>query len=213
MKGMLKIGEFSRLSQVTVKTLHHYDDLGLLRPAHIDQFTGYRCYTVEQLSKFHRIMALKELGLSLEQIGLLFEGEVSNEQIRGMLRLKQAEIQQQLGEETAQDIMVIDMDGISYEMCPRYPDLTEDQASWEALAGKYGRYGRLPSGNSGREKLGEIELTIVDDRPHMSGAIGPVLPTDDETIIILSGPFNGETITYDRESGFLYHQGYVYKPE
>ena len=68
---MLKIGEFSRLSQVTVKTLHHYDDLGLLRPAHIDQETGYRYYTVEQLPRIHRIMAIKELGLSLEQIGLM----------------------------------------------------------------------------------------------------------------------------------------------
>ncbi len=66
MKGVLKIGEFSRLSQVTVKTLHHCDELGLLQPAHIDQFTGYRYYTVEQLPRIHRIMALKELGLSLE---------------------------------------------------------------------------------------------------------------------------------------------------
>ena len=97
-------------------------------------------------------------------------------------------------------------------MCPRYPDLTVDQASWEALAGKYERYGRLPSGSSGLEKLGEIDLTIIDGRLHMSGAIGPVFPIDDETIIILSGPFNGETIAYDRVSGFLYHQGFVYKP-
>ncbi|MFN2189447.1 MAG: MerR family transcriptional regulator, partial [Candidatus Promineifilaceae bacterium] len=99
MEGMLKIGEFSRLSEVTVKTLHHYDELGLLRPAHIDRFTGYRYYTVEQLPKIHRIMALKELGLSLEQISSLFQGDVSTEQIQGMLRLRQAEIQQQLREE------------------------------------------------------------------------------------------------------------------
>ena len=68
---MLKIGEFSQLSQVTVKTLHHYDEIGLLKPAHIDRFTNYRYYTVEQLPRIHRIMALKELGLSLEQIGLM----------------------------------------------------------------------------------------------------------------------------------------------
>jgi DNA-binding transcriptional MerR regulator len=58
MDSMLKFGEFSRLIQVTVKTLHHYDDLGLLQPAHIGQFTGYRYYTVEQLPRIHRIMAL-----------------------------------------------------------------------------------------------------------------------------------------------------------
>jgi DNA-binding transcriptional MerR regulator len=91
---MLKIGDFARLGQVTVKTLHHYDDLGLLRPAHIDASTSYRYYLLEQLPRLHRIMALKELGLSLEQIGLLLDEEVPTEQIRGMLRLKRAEIQQ-----------------------------------------------------------------------------------------------------------------------
>jgi DNA-binding transcriptional MerR regulator len=68
-------------------------------PAHIDQETGYRYYTVEQLPRIHRIMALKELGLSLEQIGLMFEEEVPTEQIRGMLRLRQNEIQHSLREE------------------------------------------------------------------------------------------------------------------
>jgi len=96
---MLKIGEFSRLSQVTVKTLHHYDEQGLLQPAHVDQETGYRYYSVEQLPRIHRIMALKELGLSLEQIGLMFEEEVPTEQIRGTLRLRQNEIQHSLREE------------------------------------------------------------------------------------------------------------------
>jgi DNA-binding transcriptional MerR regulator len=96
---MLKIGEFSRLCQVTVKTLHHYADLGLLHPAHIDPSTGYRYYSLEQLPRIHRIMALKELGLSLEQIGLMLDVDVGTEQIRGMLRLKQAEIQQHIREE------------------------------------------------------------------------------------------------------------------
>jgi len=96
---MLKIGEFSRLGQVTVKTLRHYDGLGLLRPAHIDAFSNYRYYTLEQLPRLHRIIAFRELGFSLEQIGLLLDSDVTTEQIRGMLRLKQAEIQQQVREE------------------------------------------------------------------------------------------------------------------
>jgi len=98
MKNMLKIGEFSRLSQVTVKTLHHYDELGLIKPAHIDPVTNYRFYTVEQLPRIHRIMALKEMGLSLEQIGLMLENELSTEEMRGMLHFKQAEIQQEVRE-------------------------------------------------------------------------------------------------------------------
>ena len=96
---MLRIGEFSKLSQVTVKTLHHYDEIGLLKPVKIDPFTKYRYYSVDQLPRVHSIMALKELGLSLEQIGLMLNNDVSVEQIRGMLRLKHAESQQRMREE------------------------------------------------------------------------------------------------------------------
>lgn len=103
---MLKIGEFSRLSQVTVKTLHHYDDLGLLKPVEIDPVTNYRYYVLEQLPRVHRIMALKELGLSLEQIGQMLDEEMPTEQIRGMLHLKQAEIQEEMREANKQLAMV-----------------------------------------------------------------------------------------------------------
>lgn len=103
---MLKIGEFSQLSQVTVKTLHHYDEIDLLKPAHIDPFTNYRYYTLEQLPRVHRIMALKELGLSLEQISLMLNKEMPNEQIRGMLRLKQAEAKQHMREVRQQLSMI-----------------------------------------------------------------------------------------------------------
>jgi len=95
---MLKIGEFSRLSQVTIKTLHHYDELGLIKPAHIDPVTNYRFYTVEQLPRIHRIMALKEMGLSLEQIGIMLEKELPTDEIRGMLHFKQAQIHQEMRE-------------------------------------------------------------------------------------------------------------------
>jgi len=107
MDGYLKIGEFSRLSQVTVKTLHHYDDLGLLSPAQIDPSTGYRYYQLDQLPRIHRIIALKELGLSLEQIGLLLDEDLSSDRIRGMLRLKKAEIEQQV-RETQQKLAMIE---------------------------------------------------------------------------------------------------------
>jgi len=99
---MLKIGEFSRLSQVTVKTLHHYDEIGLLVPAHIDNWTNHRHYSIDQLPQIHRIMALKGLGLSLEQIGLMLSESLDSQQVRGMLHLKQNEIQQHLREEQAQ---------------------------------------------------------------------------------------------------------------
>ena len=87
---MFKIGEFSRFSQVTVKTLRYYDEIGLLKPAEVDPFTGYRYYAASQFPRIHRILALKDLGLTLEQIGDLLEGDLTPDQIRGILVLWKA---------------------------------------------------------------------------------------------------------------------------
>lgn len=95
---MFKIGDFSRLSLVSVKALRYYDELGLLKPARVDEFTGYRYYSASQLTRLNRILAMKDMGLSLEQIALLLDKEPSPDQIRGMLRLKQVELRQQLAE-------------------------------------------------------------------------------------------------------------------
>lgn len=103
---MLKIGEFSRLSQISIKALRHYDNLGLLQPDQIDQFSGYRYYTLKQLPRAHRIIALKEMGLSLEQIGIMLNEAMSLDELRGMLRLKQAEIEQRVRDEQKRLAMV-----------------------------------------------------------------------------------------------------------
>ena len=95
---MFRIGDFSRLSLVSVKALRYYDELGLLKPARVDEFTGYRYYSASQLTRLNRVLALKDMGLSLEQIALLLDKEPTPDQIRGMLRLKQVELQQQLVE-------------------------------------------------------------------------------------------------------------------
>ncbi len=95
---MLKIGEFSRLAQVTVKTLRHYEKLTLIKPAWIDRYTGYRYYALDQLPRLNRILALKDLGFSLEQIGDILRDEVSAAELRGMLKLKHAELQRQVTE-------------------------------------------------------------------------------------------------------------------
>lgn len=96
---MFKIGDFSRLSQVTIKTLRYYDEIELLKPARVDSFTGYRYYSAEQLPRLNRILALKDLGLSLEDIARLLNEDLSPEQIRDMFRIKQAELQNRLEEE------------------------------------------------------------------------------------------------------------------
>lgn len=96
---MLKIGDFSALSQVSIKTLRYYDERGLLSPAHIDPSTGYRYYAAAQISQFHRILALKDLGFSLDQIAKCLEERVTAEQMRGMLVLREAEQQARVEEE------------------------------------------------------------------------------------------------------------------
>lgn len=98
---MFKIGDFSKLSQVSVKALRLYDQMGLLKPSQVDRFTSYRYYSASQLSRLNRILALKNLGFSLEQIAKLLDDQIPPEQIRGMLRLKQAELQQLVEAEQA----------------------------------------------------------------------------------------------------------------
>ena len=97
-KAMFKIGEFSKLSQVPVPTLRYYDHVGLLKPVQVDSLTGYRYYSASQLPRLHRILALKGLGFSLEQIAAALDEGLTLEQMRGMLRLRQAQISQQLAE-------------------------------------------------------------------------------------------------------------------
>jgi DNA-binding transcriptional MerR regulator len=96
---VLKIGEFSALAGVPVKTLRYYDALGLLAPAHVDADTGYRYYAVGQLSRLHRVLALKDLGFPLDQIGRALSDGVSPETLRGMLMLRVAEQEAQLRRE------------------------------------------------------------------------------------------------------------------
>jgi DNA-binding transcriptional MerR regulator len=99
---MYGIGTVARLAQVSVRTLRHYDDLGLLTPARVDPATGYRFYTPDQLLRLHRILVLRDLGVPLPQIGQLLDEDVSVEQLRGILRLRQAEARVQLAAQTEQ---------------------------------------------------------------------------------------------------------------
>jgi DNA-binding transcriptional MerR regulator len=93
---MFRIGDFSRFTRVSVKMLRHYDEIGLLRPAHVDRESGYRYYAADQLPRLNRIIALKDLGFSLDQIGALLAEDMPLEELRGMLRLRRAEVAERL---------------------------------------------------------------------------------------------------------------------
>lgn len=96
---MLNIGEFARLGQVSPRMLRHYDEFGMLKPEQIDPSSGYRRYGAHQLSRLHRILALRDLGFTLEQIKEVLEENPPIEQLRGMMRMRQAQIEQTVGEE------------------------------------------------------------------------------------------------------------------
>jgi DNA-binding transcriptional MerR regulator len=98
---MLNIGEFARLGHVSPRMLRHYDESGLLRPKEVDPQTGYRSYEVAQLGRLHRLLALRDLGFTLDQIRQMLDEDPSVEQLRGMLRLRQAQIEHDVADEQA----------------------------------------------------------------------------------------------------------------
>lgn len=89
---MLKIGDFSKLTRVSIRMLRHYDEKGLLKPERIDKFTGYRFYSIEQIPKVNRIQALKEMGFSLSEICGLIERDLDSKQLRILLENRKREI-------------------------------------------------------------------------------------------------------------------------
>ncbi|HEV7609948.1 MAG TPA: MerR family transcriptional regulator [Steroidobacteraceae bacterium] len=116
---MFKIGEFSRIARVSCRLLRFYDEIGLLKPGAVDPTTGYRFYKCEQLRRLNRILVLRDLGLSLEQIGEVIDEVGSPEQLRAMLLLRRADVERALGEEAARlrsieaRIAQIDREGVA----------------------------------------------------------------------------------------------------
>lgn len=96
---MFSIGEFSRIARVTPRQLRHYEELGLFKPERIDPETGYRFYSALQLPRLNRILALKELGLTLPQILRLLDEHISAEEIHGMLTMRKAQLEQTVRDE------------------------------------------------------------------------------------------------------------------
>ncbi|MFF0742757.1 MerR family transcriptional regulator [Streptomyces sp. NPDC004111] len=90
---MFTIGDFARHGRVSVRMLRHYDATGLLRPARVDPVSGYRYYTAAQLSRLNRLIALKDLGFTLAQVQEILDEKVGTEELRAMLRLRQAELE------------------------------------------------------------------------------------------------------------------------
>lgn len=90
---MFTIGDFARHGRVSVRMLRHYDAIGLLTPARVDPVSGYRSYAAGQLARLNRIIALKDLGFTLQQVRAIVADEIGLAELHGMLRLRRAELE------------------------------------------------------------------------------------------------------------------------
>ncbi|MDN3903274.1 MerR family transcriptional regulator [Arthrobacter sp. YD2] len=98
---MLSIGAFAQIGQVTHRMLRHWDTSGLLVPAHVDGFSGYRSYDPAQLERLHRIVALRQLGFGLEDIASILDAGVDAGRIAQLLRIRRAEVENEQRTATA----------------------------------------------------------------------------------------------------------------
>lgn len=104
---MFKIGDFSKLSKVSIRMLRHYDDIGLLNPEHIDETTGYRYYSAHQLSIANRIHSLKDMGFSLSSIKNILKEYNDKESLSKYLSVHYSQLKEEL-EITQQKLLKIE---------------------------------------------------------------------------------------------------------
>ncbi len=93
---MLSIGDFARYAGVSVRMLRHYDAIGLLAPSYVDPASGYRFYEPALLARANALVALRDLGFSLAQIGTLLEGDLDAVALRSMLDQRRRELEGQI---------------------------------------------------------------------------------------------------------------------
>lgn len=89
---MFRIGEFANFIKVPIKTLRYYDDIGIFKPIKVDGDTGYRYYSASQLPLLNKILSLKDIGFSLNQISYILENNLSNKELVDMLNLRDMEV-------------------------------------------------------------------------------------------------------------------------
>jgi DNA-binding transcriptional MerR regulator len=97
---VFRIGDFSRVARVSCRLLRHYDEIGLFKPARVESDTGYRYYSAAQLPTLNRILVLRDLGLSLQQIAQALRADLPGAELRGMLLMRRTEVEQTIEAES-----------------------------------------------------------------------------------------------------------------
>ena len=96
---LIKIGDFAGETGVTVKALRHYESLGLLRPAWINRYNGYRYYAPQQKARLELILAYKQMGFPLAQIGKLLEEKLKDQELIDLMRTRRSALANQIERE------------------------------------------------------------------------------------------------------------------
>ena len=190
---MFRIGEFSRIARVSCRLLRYYDELGLLRPMRIDAESGYRYYSAAQLPRLNRILVLRDLGLTLTQIGRALESDLPPAELRGMLLMRRAETEQSIEAET-QRLRRIEtrLAQIEAEGAPDGDDVVlREEPARKLLSLRT----RVPSYVEGARLIGELAEAVP--RRLAGGVLGPFVA------IAHGAEFEPESI--DVELGFFLH--------
>jgi hypothetical protein len=110
------------------------------------------------------------------------------------------------------EFLIINLNHIAYEICPRYPELASIPDNWNQVIGSYQLSWRLPGDKAGPLSGDLFTISMDDEVLKMSGVFGPILPLNNNFIRILGGPFAGETMEYVPSSGHIIHQNAVFVP-
>jgi DNA-binding transcriptional MerR regulator len=191
---LITIGTFSLLTNLSITTLRHYDDIGLLRPADVDPRTGYRRYAIEQAERGHRIRMLRSVEMSPEDMQHVLDGDDATgravmERHRDALADRGAQLDQLVGRlnayieeglqvQAAKDIRIIAINiGV-----PTEEDLQKARRFWEAvLEVKLENWGgpswQVLLGPDGAQGMLNIRVRSADE-PHQShtSAFGVSVP-------------------------------------
>jgi effector-binding domain-containing protein len=219
---MIKIGDFSKLARVSIKALRYYDEIGLLKPVKVDQFTGYRYYETGQLSRLTRIIALKDMGLSLEEIARLLKDDVSISHILDLLHIKQSEIKDKLQEESMRLIRVeewlkqVEKEGKMpvYEIILKKIPAQKVVAIRAILPGGYGETGKLFDKlmpfvfQSGAQMIGP-PIEIIYDQEFKEKDVDVEVAVPVENVVPVKGEFKSyELADYENMSSTIHKGSY-----
>ncbi|MGU3432360.1 MerR family transcriptional regulator [Actinomycetes bacterium M1A6_2h] len=197
---MFTIGDFARAGRVSVRMLRHYDAIGLLRPARVDESTGYRYYDVSQLDRLNRLVALKDLGFSLQEVAVMIDDRVDIGRLRGLLTSRRSDLHARIAADTARlasvearlrtiesenamsDITLVTVPPLRVAQIGAVADSWEPASISPVVGPLCGRLGELmqAAGVSATGKLRAHYAPTDDDRVGVFAAV-PVAADHDET--------------------------------